>query len=103
MIKTLSKLGIAGNFLNLKKGIVKTLQVTSLEDERLKLFPEGYPPSLLICNIVQDVLGFPGGASGKEPTCQCRRHETWVRYLGRGDPLEDGTATHSTILAWRSP
>jgi len=20
-------------------------------------------------------LGFPGGASGKEPTCQCRRHE----------------------------
>ena len=19
--------------------------------------------------------GFPGGASGKEPTCQCRRHE----------------------------
>ena len=83
MKKTLSKLGIAGNFLNLKKGIVKTLQVTSLGDERLKLFPEGYPPSLLICNIVQDVLGFPGGASGKEPTCQCRRHkrhgfDTWV-------------------------
>jgi len=20
-------------------------------------------------------MGFPGGASGKEPTCQCRRHE----------------------------
>ena len=20
-------------------------------------------------------LGFPGGASGKEPTCQCRRHK----------------------------
>ena len=20
-------------------------------------------------------LGFPGGASGKEPACQCRRHE----------------------------
>ena len=23
-------------------------------------------------------LGFPGGASGKEPTCSCRRHEMWV-------------------------
>ena len=22
--------------------------------------------------------GFPGGAHGKEPTCQCRSHETWV-------------------------
>ena len=22
-------------------------------------------------------LGFPGGASGKEPTCQCRRYKWW--------------------------
>ena len=29
--------------------------------------------------------------------------ETWVRSLGREDPLEKGTATHSSILAWRSP
>ena len=29
--------------------------------------------------------------------------ETWVRYLGEEDPLEDGTATHSSILAWRIP
>ena len=21
--------------------------------------------------------GFPGGASGKEPVCQCRRHKRW--------------------------
>ena len=27
--------------------------------------------------------------------------ETWVLYLGREDPLEEGTATHSSILAWR--
>ena len=30
------------------------------------------------------MLGFPGGASGKEPVCQCRRHkrcgfDPWVR------------------------
>ena len=29
--------------------------------------------------------------------------ETWVRSLGREDPLEKGTATHSSILAWRIP
>ena len=29
--------------------------------------------------------------------------ETWVRSLGWEDPLEKGTATHSSILAWRIP
>ena len=29
--------------------------------------------------------------------------ETWVQYLGWEDPLEKGTATHSSILAWRIP
>ena len=29
--------------------------------------------------------------------------ETRVRSLGREDPLEEGKATHSSILAWRIP
>ena len=29
--------------------------------------------------------------------------ETWVLSLGWEDPLEKGTATHSSILAWRIP
>ena len=29
--------------------------------------------------------------------------ETGVRFLGREDPLEQGMATHSSILAWRIP
>ena len=29
--------------------------------------------------------------------------ETWVRSLGGEDPLEDGMATHCSILAWRIP
>ena len=41
--------------------------------------------------------------SGKESTCQCRRHkrsrfDPWVE-----NPLEKGMATHSSILAWRIP
>ena len=27
----------------------------------------------------------------------------WVRSLGQEDPLEEGVATHSSILAWRMP
>ena len=33
------------------------------------------------------------------PTMQ----ETWVQSLGWKDPLEKGTATHPSILAWRIP
>ena len=29
--------------------------------------------------------------------------ETWVLSLDREDPLEEGMATHSGILAWRIP
>ena len=29
--------------------------------------------------------------------------ETWVRSLGGEDPLEEGMATHSSLLAWRIP
>ena len=29
--------------------------------------------------------------------------ETWIRSLGWEDPLEEGTATHSSILASRIP
>ena len=31
------------------------------------------------------------------------RQETWVPSLGWEDPLEEGMATHSSILAWRIP
>ena len=29
--------------------------------------------------------------------------ETWVQSLGWEDPLEEGMATYSSILAWRTP
>ena len=31
------------------------------------------------------------------------RRETWVQSLGWEDPLEEGMATHSSVLVWRSP
>ena len=48
--------------------------------------------------------GFPGGASDKELTCQCRRRKkTRVRSLAQKHSLEDGRANHSSIIAWRIP
>ena len=39
-----------------------------------------------ICQKDKPKVHSPGGASGKEPTCQCRRHEMWVQSLGQEDP-----------------
>ena len=44
--------------------------------------------------------GFPGGSDGKESTWM---QETRVQSLGWEDPLEKGMATHSGVLAWRTP
>ena len=49
------------------------------------------------------IWGFPGGPSGQELACRCRRLERQVPSLSQEDPLKEGTATHSSILAWRLP
>ena len=48
------------------------------------------------------------GTSQASPVAQLVKNlpamrETWVQYLGWEDPLEEGKATHSNILAWRIP
>ena len=41
-------------------------------------------------------MDFPSGSAVKNPPVM---QETWVRSLGREDPLEKEMATHSSILA----
>ena len=48
-------------------------------------------PALQACLVAQLV---------KNPSAMW---ETWVQSLGWEDPLEEGMATHSSILAWRIP
>ena len=49
-------------------------------------------------------LVFPGGVSGKEPACQCRRHERHgFGPWGQKDSLEKQIETHSSIHAWKIP
>ena len=43
-----------------------------------------------------DLLGFPGGSAGKESACSARDLGS---SLGWEDPLEEGMATHTNILA----
>ena len=42
---------------------------------------------------------FPGGSEAKDPPAKRELQETQVRSLGREDPLEEGMATHSSVLA----
>ena len=39
----------------------------------------------------------------KNPPANAGDKEIWVRSLGWEDPLKEGMATHSSILAWRIP
>ena len=44
---------------------------------------------------------FTGGARSKEPTANAG--DIRDASLGQEDPLKEGMATHSSILAWRIP
>ena len=55
---------------------------------------------LVICGSIK---GSPGGTSGKEPTCQCRKcwRQGFNPWVGKISSLDEGVAIHSSILAWR--
>ena len=59
--------------------------------------------STYFCSLcgLSESLGFSGGSDSKKNLPAT--WETWVQFLGWEDPLEDGMATHSSILAWRFP
>ena len=48
-------------------------------------------------------MNFPSGSVIKNLPAMQEPEEAQVRSLGQEDPLEEGMATHSSILAWRFP
>ena len=48
-------------------------------------------------------IPFPSGSAVKNLPALQELQEMLVRSLGWEDPLEEGMATHSSILAWRIP
>ena len=57
------------------------------------------------CNLPQVRLNLNMKASLKAQLVKnpAAMKETRVQFLGQEDPLEEGMATHSNILAWKIP
>ena len=49
------------------------------------------------------LMGFPGGSVVKETAYNAGDARGMVQSLGWEDSLEEGMATHTSILAWRIP
>ena len=48
-------------------------------------------------------MGFPPDCAVKNLPAIQETQELQDRFLGREDPLEEGMATHSSMLAWKIP
>ena len=48
-------------------------------------------------------MAFPMAQWVTNPSVMRKTQETQVQSLGQEDPLEEGTGTHSSVLAWRTP
>ena len=55
------------------------------------------------CKGAQGILGFSGGAVVKNLPASARDARIQVGSLSQEDPLEEGMATHPSLLAWRVP
>ena len=84
--------------MTLRNSIILLLWI-HLQDKN-HLAPSVSPLNLNLSHPLNSVLYFPDSSDGKESVCM---QETWVQSLGWEDPLKEGMATHSSILAWRIP
>ena len=57
----------------------------------------------LYLNTLGTMVGLPEWLSGKEPACNAGAVGDSDFIPGWGDPLEEMTAIHPNILAWRTP
>ena len=76
-----------------------------LHSRRIKQCSHSILPQLQSSSVwnrhqIYSLKGFPGGSDGKESACSAGDLGS---ILGLGRSLEEGLATHSSILAWRIP
>ena len=48
-------------------------------------------------------VGFSAGSAIKNMPAVQEMQETQIQFLGLEDPLEEGMATHSSVVAWQMP
>ena len=76
--------------------------IESSPPSKLQL-PTSVDPESANEKTLSHYLGFPSDQGVKNLHTTQELQETWVRPPGQADPLEEGLATHSRILAWRIP
>ena len=93
-----------GEFLGLAARNHLLQGVSWMNPKPPKSFWEESPPTLpsKIVDYCKQTMP-PHGSVGKESQAMQETQETQVQSLGRGDPLENVMATHSSFLAWRIP
>ena len=76
--------------------LITIFPLALLFSQQPQIMDHVHSPSLTsqcIQNEDLNSLGFPDGASGKEPTCQCRRHKRRgkpLKYSGLGNLMDRG-------------
>ena len=81
-------------FMGLLRGLNKIMQAMSDPESLLQMVACYYSQdnrTLWASLVSQMVKNLPA------------TQETWIRSLGRGDPLEKEMATHSSTLTWKIP
>ena len=58
----------------------------------------GEVPFAVLLSLTLECASLVAQTGNNQPAMQ----ETWVQSLGWDDPLEEGMATHSSILAWKT-
>ena len=64
----------------------------------MKLLKINYELKLTIAST-----DFPSGSVVENQTTMQEPQDMWVQTLDGEDPLEEGMATHASILVWRNP
>ena len=107
-----------------KTGHFPVVKLITYINNTVKWFFKGFPGSPVgkesTCNVEDPAsiswlgrsagerIHYPLQYSWSSPAAQLVKNmptmwETWVQSLGCKDPLEKGKASHSNILAWRTP
>ena len=103
------EMNVSHNIRDLGKCFTETFKLCLRQTETpdIKIAPTETLPNEtrneepLRISMQKPCIGLPGSSDGKESACNMG--STWVRSPGWEDPLEEGLATHSSILAWRIP
>ena len=85
------------------------LSTPSLRSEPALVLQKEWTPAVQassahsVSRLARGCLNFPGSSAVKNLPAMQELQETQVPSLSWEDPLKEGMATHSSILAWRTP